>query len=202
MKINTNMNVTFYQNSAVKEYEAAKKSVLLTDHRDVVKAVKEGTLTVDGVVLELSEEVRAAIQEASEQRKQDNEAVNMQNMLIHNANVAKQQQDAMEDTLATQAKAMEIARRIAKGGQVPPQDEQLLMEFSADMYQMAKQAAILAKEHEKYDTLVEEESGEQKNYDADEGKINTRYQVQVEVSMGEVPAVESVSEVAVRVNSV
>ena len=80
---------------------------------------------------------------------------------------------------------------------MPPQDEKLLMEYSPDMYQMAKQAALLAKEHEKYDTLVEEESGEQNEYDADEGKIDTRYEVQVDVSMGEMPVVESVSEIAV-----
>lgn len=192
------MNTTFYQNTTAspKEEKTVKKSVLF-DHQDVVKAVKEGSMTVDGVVLELSEEVKEAIQKANEKRQQDNEAVTMMNVAIHNANVAEQQKDAIEEEVDRQAKAMEIARRISKGGQVPPQDEKLLMEYSADMYQMAKQAALLAKEHEKYDTLVEEESGEQKEYDADEGKIDTRYQVKVDVSMGEAPAVESVSEVAI-----
>ena len=192
------MNTTFYQNTATSSNhkQSVKKSVLF-DHRDVVKAVKEGTMTVDGVVLELSEEVKKAMQEANEKRKQDNETVTMMNMLIHNANVAEQQKDAIEEEVDRQAKAMEIARRISRGGQVPPQDEKLLMEYSADMYQMAKQAALLAKEHEKYDTLVEEDSGEKKEYDVDEGKIDTKYQVQVDISMGEAPAVESVSEVAV-----
>ena len=193
------MNTIFYQNttsSSLKEEKPVKKSVLF-DHRDVVKAVKEGTMTVDGVVLELSEEVKKAMQEANEKRQQDNETVTMMNVAIHNANVAEQQKDAIEDEVDRQAKAMEIARRISRGGQVPPQDEKLLMEYSADMYQMAKQAALLAKEHEKYDTLVEEDSGEQKEYDADKGKIDTKYQVQVDVSMGEAPVVESVSEVAI-----
>lgn len=148
-------------------------------------------------MLELSEEVKEAMQKANEKRQQDNEAVTMLNVAIHNANVAKQQKDAIEDEVDSQAKAMEIARRISRGGQVPPQDEKLLMEYSADMYQMAKQAALLAKEHEKYDTLVEEASGEQNEYDVDEGKIDTRYEVQVDVSMGETPVVESVSEIAV-----
>lgn len=192
------MNTTFYQNTATSSNhkQSVKKSVLF-DHQDVVKAVKEGTMTVDGVVLELSEEVKEAMQKANEKRKQDNETVTMMNMLIHNANVAEQQKDAIEEEVDRQAKAMEIARRISRGGQVPPQDEKLLMEYSADMYQMAKQAALLAKEHEKYDTLVEEDSGEKKEYDVDEGKIDTKYQVQVDISMGEAPAVESVSEVAV-----
>lgn len=193
------MNTIFYQNttsSSLAEEKPVKKSVLF-DYRDVVKAVKEGTMTVDGVVLELSEEVKKAMQEANEKRKQDNETVTMMNMLIHNANVAEQQKDAIEEEVDRQAKAMEIVRRISRGGQVPPQDEKLLMEYSPDMYQMAKQAALLAKEHEKYDTLVEEDSGEKKEYDVDEGKIDTKYQVQVDISMGEAPAVESVSEVAV-----
>lgn len=192
------MNTTFYQNIATSSNhkQSVKKSVLF-DHWDVVKAVKEGIMTVDGVVLELSEEVKKAMQEANEKRKQDNETVTMMNMLIHNANVAEQQKDAIEEEVDRQAKAMEIARRISRGGQVPPQDEKLLMEYSADMYQMAKQAALLAKEHEKYDTLVEEDSGEKKEYDADEGKIDTKYQVQVDISIDEAPAIESVSEISV-----
>ena len=109
------MNTIFYQNttsSSLKEEKPVKKSVLF-DHRDVVKAVKEGTMTVDGVVLELSEEVKKAMQEANEKRQQDNETVTMMNVAIHNANVAEQQKDAIEDEVDRQAKAMEIARRIS-----------------------------------------------------------------------------------------
>lgn len=176
---------------------SVKKSVLLTDYNDVRTAVDKGILTVDGVTLELSENVRNAIEAAKERQAKDNETVNALNMFIHDANVAKQQGDAMEEALDDQAKAMEIARRISKGGHVPMQDERALMEYSPELYQMAKQAAMLAKEHKKYDTLIKEDSEETKQYDADAGKMDTSYQVQVDVSLGDTPTVESVSEVAV-----
>lgn len=186
---------TFYTNDSV---STPTKKVVLTEHKEVMNAINNGTLTVDGVTLELSDEVRNAIKEANEQRYKDNEKVLMMNNAIHNANVSKQQGDAMKEAMITEAKAMEIARRIAKGGKVPPQDEKLLMEYNPDLYKLSKQAAILAKEHEEYDSLVDEESqNDNKEYDTDQGKIKTNYQVQVEVSLGETAEVGGVSEIAV-----
>lgn len=62
---------------------------------------------------------------------------------------------------------------------------------------MAKQASIMAKEHKKYDTLIKDEKRNSEDVDTDQGKIDTRHQVQIEVSLGETPVVESVSAVAV-----
>lgn len=57
------------------------------------------------------------------------------------------------------AKILEIARRIAHGDKVPATDEKKLMEFSSDLYQAAKSAAMLNadKKHKKYKSLFEEE---------------------------------------------
>lgn len=67
----------------------------------------------------------------------------------------KEQEDSDDDM----AKMMEIARRIAQGGKVPPLDEKKLMEYSSEMYQMAKQAAMMSqnKEHKQYESLFEDE---------------------------------------------
>ena len=121
----------------------------------------------------------------------------MMNTAIQNANAAQQQGEAMGDAMDNQAKVLEIARRIAKGGKVPPKDEQALMEYSVELYQMAKQAAMMAKERKEYDALIEEESKKAEQNDSDEGMVDTRYQVQVDISLGESPVVESVSEVAI-----
>ena len=94
-------------------------------------------------------------------------------MAMQNLQSAKQQGEAIADTFDNQARALEIARRISEGGEVPYQDEKLLMEYSDKLYQMAKQAAILAKEHEKYDTLVPEEE-ETEETDPDEGIIKEK----------------------------
>ncbi len=198
--MNINANNVFYSNGSRwsdSSVNTVKKSIYLTNQKDISDAINKGTLTVDGVTLELSEEVREAIEKANEQKKKDNEKVGLMNTLIHNANVAREQSEATEKVMDDQSRALEIARRIAKGGIVPPQDEKMLMEYSSDLYQMAKQAAILAKEHEKHKSLVEEDTDETKASDPDEGKIDTNYQVKVDVSLGETPVALEVSEVAV-----
>ena len=57
---------------------------------------------------------------------------------------------------------LEVYRRIASGGQVPPEDEQRLMEYNHELYMAAKTAAMLQEgDGEKYDSLFEDE--EEKN---------------------------------------
>ena len=57
---------------------------------------------------------------------------------------------------------LEIYHRIASGGQVPPEDEQRLMEYNHELYMAAKTAAMLQEgDGEKYDSLFEDE--EEKN---------------------------------------
>lgn len=57
------------------------------------------------------------------------------------------------------AKLMEIARRIAKGDKVPAKDEKKLLEFSPELYQAAKAAALLNvnKKHKEHDSLFDDE---------------------------------------------
>lgn len=83
-----------------------------------------------------------------------------------NAEVAKQQGDAMEEYGEDLAKIMEIARRISKGGIVPYEDEKKLMEYSMELYMSAKNLAVLAKEkdRQKYDSLWDDDK-ERKQYD-------------------------------------
>ena len=61
--------------------------------------------------------------------------------------------DSSSDNTRKMAKALEIARRIAKGGHVPRKDESFLIEYNAELYFMAKQQAMEAKKHEKYDSV-------------------------------------------------
>ena len=79
--------------------------------------------------------------------------------------VAKQQGEAMEEYVEDLGKIIEVARRLMKGGVVPPTDEKKLMEYSMEMYQAAKNMGAMAKqrEKEKYDSLWEEE--EEKTYE-------------------------------------
>lgn len=81
-----------------------------------------------------------------------------------NAAVSEQQSDAGKEYAAEMGKIMEVARRIMKGGIVPATDEKKLMEYSNDLYQMAKNigAMVQRQKREKYKSLWEEE---EKKYD-------------------------------------
>lgn len=82
-----------------------------------------------------------------------------------NAEVAEQQKDAGKEYAAEMGKIMEVARRIMKGAIVPASDEKKLMEFSMDMYQVAKNIGAMVRQQkkEKYDSLWGEEK--KKEYD-------------------------------------
>lgn len=70
-----------------------------------------------------------------------------------------QQADAMKEYVEDLGKIMEVARRLMKGGIVPPDDEKKLMEYSMELYQAAKNIGSMAKEREEYESLWKEEEG-------------------------------------------
>lgn len=89
---------------------------------------------------------------------------------LYNAEIGKQQGDVMAEHARDMAKIMEVARRISKGGKVPPADEKKLMEYSMVMYMSAKNAAMMKemKEKKQYDSLWEEEKSSGMNPDPNE----------------------------------
>lgn len=78
---------------------------------------------------------------------------------------SEQQADAMEEYAADMGKILVVARRLMHGDIVPLKDEQKLMEFDSDLYQMAKNIGAMAQrmEKKKYKSLWEDE--EKKEYD-------------------------------------
>lgn len=82
-----------------------------------------------------------------------------------NATVAEQQKDAAAEHAADMGKILLVAHRIMKGDIVPFSDEKKLMEFSMDMYQIAKNvgAMVQREKREKHKSLWEEK--EEKQYD-------------------------------------
>ena len=57
-----------------------------------------------------------------------------QHTALFNAEVSKQQGEAMEEYSEDMIKIMEVARRIMKGAKVPASDEKKLMEYSMELY--------------------------------------------------------------------
>jgi hypothetical protein len=87
----------------------------------------------------------------------------------------EQQGDAMEEYAEDLGKVMEVARRLMKGGIVPPNDEKKLMEYSMELYQAAKNIGAMAKQKEKeeYDSLWEEDEASAEYIDPIEVADNT-----------------------------
>ncbi len=86
---------------------------------------------------------------------------------LHNVEVAKQQGKAWASAADDVMKCMEIARRIARGDKVPSKDEFKLIEYSLEMYEVAKNIALMKEQekHKEYDSLWDDEQEEQKSGD-------------------------------------
>lgn len=105
-----------------------------------------------------NEEARRAEDKRREQERQ--QRITAQKEMFRQM-IQKQREAAKngEERADDMAKIMEIARRIADGDIVPQSDEKKLMEYSADLYQVAKASAMANrdKEHNEYDALFDDE---------------------------------------------
>lgn len=173
-----------------------RKSIIFTNAADMGKALATGQVRVDGVTIDLSKEAIQALYDAREKFYADRDAETLRYVAEFNGYAAKAQSEAMEDISADMAKAMETARRIARGDVVPAIDERKLLEYDKELYQMAKASAMLhAKEKHKKDKSLYEDD-EKREYTDPEAETAPmqKYGVEVEVSLDDVPAVENISE--------
>ena len=175
---------------------AVKRSFVFTNASDMGKALATGQVKVDGVSIDLSEEALQALREAREKFYADRDAETERYVAEFNSYVAKQQSEAGQDMAEDMAKALTTARRIANGDIVPMTDEKKLLEYDEELYRMAKMSAMLhqMEEHRKHKSLYEDE--EEREYTDPEAETTPmqKYGVEVEVSLGDVPVVESISE--------
>lgn len=72
------------------------------------------------------------------------EGINVRRKLLYNAESTKRAGETAAKKADDYSKCLEVARRIARGDKVPPKDEKKLLEFSSEMYQMAKTMAAAA----------------------------------------------------------
>lgn len=123
------------------------------------KAYEKGELNMteeQAVLLEKSlDRIEFQYQKASEFM----EGFGTYKTLLQNVETSKQQSDFMAEKAEEDAKCIEIMRRIARGDKVPPYDEQKLLNYNAEMYQIAKNMALLAENEKRkeHDSLWDEE---------------------------------------------
>ena len=170
--------------------ERPTATAVFTNSAQITRALNKGSVEVNGVTVELSEEAMQSLEKAQKEADKKRDTLIQQQVAEQNAEVAKQQAEACEDYFMSQAKLMEIARRIAKGDIVPFTDEKKLMEYSNDLYQVAKQAAALSREKErkKHDSLFDDEDEQDHSANSDEPAFSpVNYEVKMEVPV-DVPA--------------
>lgn len=162
--------------------------------KQYVSAIQDGVIEHEGVKISISDEAKAALLEMREKYQKQQEALNALAAEENNAKWAKQTADAMDYEFKNQAAAIEIARRIAKGGKVPASDEQKLLEMNPDMYQMAKQQALMAHHHKKHkDSLFDKiEKPENDNSPVEPEQVEMMLEVPNEV-IEEGGAIETVN---------
>lgn len=150
---------------------------------DKKKALEKGEITMtDDEVAALAKSLdRVDIQYAKTSEIMG--SINEQKNLLYNAEASKRTGDAMAEKAQNDAKCLEIARRLARGDKVPPKDEQKLLEFSAEMYQVAKNMAIMAKKEKpkEHDSLWEDEEGTTEEQSVDEVVDNMECSVAAEI---------------------
>lgn len=114
-----------------------------------------------------------------------------QHAAVWNAEVSKQQGDALQEAAMEVGKIMAVFRRIASGAIVPGKDEQKLMEYSMEMYKAAKNLAtmrIMEEKRKKYDSLWKDEDEAKEEYDP-QGKADNA-EASVDLPEIEIPDIE------------
>ncbi len=107
----------------------------------------------EAAILELTTE---AVRKKRQEYESYMEKVQEKWAAVSNMVASDQQAEAMKEYVEDLGKIMEVARRLMKGGIVPPDDEKKLMEYSMELYQAAKNIGAMAKEREEYDSLWKE----------------------------------------------
>lgn len=150
--------------SQMKQTYSSQLNALQSRRRELAKTLEEqekngiGAQNVDRI--ELTKEL-AKVDEQYKATSGALSAVNNREMMQRDMEAAKQQGEAMGESMREMAKMLEVFRRISKGGVVPPADEQKLLEYSKELYMTAKNMALIAEqEHKKYDSLWEDEEAE------------------------------------------
>lgn len=123
--------------------------------------------------VEVSKEL-SAIEEAYKETQAVADHLNRMDAAIQNAEIARQQGEAISEAAEDFLKILEVYRRISKGDKVPAADEKRLMDYSYEMYTAAKNMAMMVenKERKEHDSLWKDEEAPQEPTDPAELAAN------------------------------
>lgn len=138
-----------------------KKAELDKERKELAKKIKA---TPDGAKVYENEAAKLELSYNKVSDKYDEYREFMQqlmemHMTYSNVENSRQQGETAKKIAEDEAKVLEVARRIAHGDKVPPNDEKKLMEYSMEIYMASKNLAMLRsqKDRKEYDSLWDDE---------------------------------------------
>lgn len=123
------------------------------DSAMVSRAVSRGYITVNGIRIELSDEVKENLIETDKQAEADRMAAFNDYVMQHELAVAQQQREAWKKAAEESADAFEIAAKISSGRPITSSEAQRLMKFDPQLYAMAMSALAMSKNHERQENI-------------------------------------------------
>ncbi len=162
----------------------------LAQQRD--KAQQRYRITGDKAYAEEAATLELSLNEVREKQEENQKVLDdlaEQRATAFNAEVSKQQADAVKEWGENMGKIMTTVARMCAGDKVPASDEKKVMDYDSDLYMKAKsaQTAMMAmkKRIKEYDSLWEEEE-ERTEYDPDAAADNAEAALPVEdIALGE-----------------
>ena len=167
MKLGEAQKITSMHLNALSQRRRTLKELL-----EEGQASGSGSANFDRV--EITKEL-SAVEKEYEQTQDVADELSAMSTAIQNAEVARQQGEAIAEAAEEILKILEVFRRIAKGDKVPATDEKKLMEYSQVMYMSAKNMALMNQncERKKHKSLWEEEPAQEEPVDPFELAANT-----------------------------
>jgi len=173
-----------------------------SDSAAVSRAVSRGYITVNGTKIELSDSVKKQLTKVDKKAQANRMQAYNRYIMQHELAVAQQQSETYANAAQDTHKALETASKMTRGKKVSNADEQALMEYNPQLYAMARIMAMLAKQKEQIEGLLEAEEKpvEDKSVEGVEWADFEwkSYENQLEVSFeGNSPSTGAVTEVEI-----
>ncbi len=172
-----------------------------SDSAMVSRAVSRGYITVNGVDIKLSDEVKKQLTNVNKQAQADREKAYNKYIMQHEMAVAKQQSEALSKAYGDMSEAFEIAAKISKGGKVSSEEAKKLMEKNPGLYAMAMAASAMSRKRAEQSGIESNDKEESENISNGTAQGVSwsdfewkSYETQMTVSMEKTPVIEGVAE--------
>ena len=127
--------------------------VSFADTAMVSRAVSRGYITVNGINIELSDDIKEKLIETDKQAESDRMAAFNEYIMKHELAVAQQQRETWKKATEESMEAFEIAAKISSGRYITSSEAQKLMKFDPQLYAMAMSVLAMSKKQEKQEII-------------------------------------------------